>query len=1110
MSLRRVAHVRTGAGPGRAVHGSGYLVAPGLVLTAAHVVNGQGDASDGPVTVELAGRSPERLSAEILWIRYDDDVDAALLRLTAAPLPAPSDPAVRWGTLVTELSGREVVALGFPRLQRDDRGRDIEQLSGHIHPGTGARRRRYEIHGVTFPLRTGGAEQVSPWGGMSGAAVFHNDLLIGVVCHDRRPDGGSRLGATRVADLFAEPAFRAALRSATGVDPLLEPAEPARLLAPLVSDRTVLSPSMLLRAEAEVVPFRGRAEEKRQLVAWCEEDPDLVSVRILAGAGGLGKSRLARELVLDMHRRGWVAGLLDRPAAGDATDGLSLLTELRHDLLLVVDYAEGRPQEMREFLWHAHRRALHRPRIRLLLIARAPGAWNKDPMRADADVRAALSYAPVVELRPIAATTIDRRAAHRESARRFGARLDLLRYPFPRHAAGGTARWADLAETLPPPPDIDADRYGTPLDLQMAALTALLDAGTRRAAESRGAPLEQQLLDHEMAYWAWSAPAYRVDLLGEKLERAVAAATLCGAATRTEALDTLSRVPELPAHLLGEIALLLRNLYPPPPGRFWGQLQPDRLAEYLGWRALEGHEGLLPAVLTGATAEQQEQLLVTLVRGALGHLRADRFTAGAELFRRLETTADEIGGLHTEALRGCYAALPDWNLPPVARFGAWAAERLVDAFLSPRSGEDEACRRTREADLAWAWHQRWFYSVTDQAPGGVYEWVRQAVDLRRALAEADRDTYALALASSLHGLAYSQRYRDPEAALATQLEALAIVRTLPAGRKDRDAQVASVLHNLSIAYRDVGRAAEADRALEEAVRLRTALISREPDRYHHAFARSLAVLADAQAKLGRHRLAVAAAEGAVQYYRRFHAVDPTGADEFLAWSLGVLADRLAEVPGGLRTATDRAAEAERIQRRWARRYPEVYRADHAHALERLVRLLLLADDLPRALTASREALAVRVRLVDDSTGHGLADVAGAWSSLAHVYQRLGDRRRALHAVRQATDVVRGLPDAASAGNRNWLAALLGQWAAICLLTAAPGNARHHLEGIPPARESLAILCDLHGGRRNFPDGSPFPAAGTLDQLERRLGRRPAVSNLTVVQWRPEFDLEGRT
>src|SRR5260370_468328 len=102
-----------------------------------------------------------------------------------------------------------VEAFGCPRLQKAPSRRLEEQLSGRVNPGTGTSAQRYEILSEDpLPATDTAADMLStPWAGMSGAALFSGDLLIGVIRLDRPAAARTRLPATRVLDLPAAPHF---------------------------------------------------------------------------------------------------------------------------------------------------------------------------------------------------------------------------------------------------------------------------------------------------------------------------------------------------------------------------------------------------------------------------------------------------------------------------------------------------------------------------------------------------------------------------------------------------------------------------------------------------------------------------------------------------------------------------------------------------------------------------------------------------------------------------------------------------------------------------------------------------------------------------------------
>ncbi|MEE4546966.1 hypothetical protein V2S66_34005, partial [Streptomyces sp. V4-01] len=200
----RLAVVRCG---GR--QGSGYLLTPWLVLTAAHLVEGAED-----VRVTVPGPQGEvRCDRAGLWPREQSGVDVALLA-SARELAAPESFAWagnRWARLSSLGPVPDCVAVGFPYVQRDAAGRlDTEQLTGVYKPGSGMFTGRdvLALDGVPPAARPDG---ISPLAGMSGAAVFAGGVLLGVVTADPTGWQHGRVTVTPLHRLLDEPDFTAVL-----------------------------------------------------------------------------------------------------------------------------------------------------------------------------------------------------------------------------------------------------------------------------------------------------------------------------------------------------------------------------------------------------------------------------------------------------------------------------------------------------------------------------------------------------------------------------------------------------------------------------------------------------------------------------------------------------------------------------------------------------------------------------------------------------------------------------------------------------------------------------------------------------------------------------------
>ncbi|MFF0429123.1 tetratricopeptide repeat protein [Streptomyces sp. NPDC004520] len=808
--------------------GSGYLVAPRLVLTAAHVLDDLDPAAGKPVTVSLPDTGEREYHAVVCWQRTDDTTDAALIEITDGQdgwqvPPSLGDlltrPPQRYGLIIGNRP-LPVTATGFPRMQKnaDDGRRLDEQLTGLIAPGTGALAGRYEISSTDPAPGTGGAGVTggSRWSGMSGAIVladdgFGGDLLCGVVRRDRLADGGTRLTATTAANLLTDDAFRTLVKEHTGWEPVLEPIEPAHLLTPATVDRNFRSPAALLRADTEAVAFHGRDTELADLHAWCENGPPSLSIQVMTGPGGQGKTRLARRLTDTLSRHGWVTGhlrsdLTDDPTLDGTAPGFTTLNTAL-PLLLVVDYAETRPRLLRRLITHLHR---SRHRVRLLLLARSDGEWRTGSLQAIPAVRDLLEEAPVTPLAPLIPTSRpaeDRRNAFHRAAGDLAHLLPLI----PTLPA---CDWLSLAAELKPSADLHDHRYGNVLTLQMTALVDLLQHGPHPVDAAPGAPPERTLLKHEDRFWEASAkaPAHKLGLNASTLGAAVAVAALCGAGTRHEAVQVITTLPGIPDHRAASAADWLASLYPSDGDRYWGSLQPDRVAEHHASHVLESEAVSLPALLAAGSPAQQAQTIVVLARAAVAHYNAGRTVNSEHVLHSLDTAlgttpltrpalqaaavalsyparvtvplALALTTALVQANRQLAAADPAAYEPDFAASLSNLSNRLteagrrVEALATPEQAV-EIYRRLTAADLA-AYEPRLAASLSNlsirlSVAGRGTEALtaaEQAVEIRRRLAAANPAAYEPGLAQSLTGLSMTTVAGDPSGALRMTTEAV--------------------------------------------------------------------------------------------------------------------------------------------------------------------------------------------------------------------------------------------------------------------------------------------------------------------------------------------------
>lgn len=242
-------------------YGTGYVIGPTLVLTARHVLSDRVWVRFG------AGPDPSvRIEAEPVWRAEGEEVDLALLRL-ATPLPRVRVP--RLGHILPETTrSLPFTAAGFPAFNEIVYGgpvREVEQVDGQIRTLSNAKSGLVDLFREDRPLTLGGE-----WRGMSGAAVFARDALVGVVITTGASDAplrAIRIAAATGAYTSALPGFTEppesverfrALLAADGISP---DAEPARR-RPTYAD-TILS---------QTCDLRERSAELAELAAFAVSD----------------------------------------------------------------------------------------------------------------------------------------------------------------------------------------------------------------------------------------------------------------------------------------------------------------------------------------------------------------------------------------------------------------------------------------------------------------------------------------------------------------------------------------------------------------------------------------------------------------------------------------------------------------------------------------------------------------------------------------------------------------------------------------------------------------------------------------------------------------------
>lgn len=623
------------------------------------------------------------------------------------------------------------------------------------------------------------------------------------------------------------------------------------------------SPSALLRPDSLLPALVGRDEELARLEQWCLRDDDF-DIRLVTGAAGQGKSRLARELMQLVKANNWHVEPLSLAVNGEET----VLQLPTRPSLLVLDYAETRSEQLFHVLTALLEHGVH-DKVRFLLLARTATDWWNALLARDSEVADLVAD---ITVQPIAPLTRSRE------------RVNELY---------STACQQFAMETGSPPvlnTSAPYKSYSSVLDVLADALTTVISSGPNTK------PGTDRLLAHERRYIAASAAAAGIDELDDvDLNRICAALTFYGAATEIDATQLISECsPDLSPVVTRKVGRLFRRLYPGAQTYIDG-LRPDALAEDLIAGVLID-DGRLPGSADGPESaarntDQRHRALLTLSRAAtrypevareLEHVVAngDRvlYLIAIEVASQLETPDQltsalkkEAAGRSAEELAILLGRIPDETVA-LSDLAAQLARQIIEEI--PDSGTPTLQDITtamecsnRFSDAGWvdqaaqsaqlAVERLRLFAPTTETESALGRalcnlsnrlWERG--ELARSLRPADEAIQHLVDANAqpvvLAGARSNLAFRLAE--LDRYDEALAEVRAaqlhLAGHENDTDAQVAktrgSILNNMSCILLSSGRADAARTYAAECVKLRRSQALQNRDRFLPFVARALA------------------------------------------------------------------------------------------------------------------------------------------------------------------------------------------------------------------------------------------------------------------------------
>jgi len=830
-----------------------------------------------------------------------------------------------------------------------------------------------------------------------------------------------------------------------GVSPSLKLIRPLRE-RPAQTSASADEAALLVYHE-EATAFVGHKKLLDEFITWATTtDPGHpVSVRVLTGGAGTGKTRFAMELCRALEQRqgaSWQAGFVrDREASRFLSQTNLSDWGWQAPTLAVFDYAmtltDVLPGWMEEL---AEVQDSPRP-LRILLLERhadPEAGWLKQVFPGGYSLTGRMLDGHPVYLPGLSDPDIQI-GIMQAMLKRLGSTVTL--------PADAPAFRDHLAQT---------DWAGAPLYLMMAAMVINRQGDVGQVLSLRRTDLAKTVAEHECSRLTRASNGN--PSLQRFLSHMAALATLCGGLDGGTLLECIRQEKKALGHeALGNdaVAHTLKQLLPDCKDGV-APILPDIVGEaflfmYLGHgqtqasteavlRAFPKTPAMVAAVLIrcvqdfapatlspeDAARAVEQKLAVAWLHAVVGHedIPLQMLMVLSNAMPEHTLALRELGMMLAERLVVDLRKLPERNMEQQVAFfislnnlalrrsalgqRKEALETALEALILARAlskDHPETCFPNLAMILN---NLSQFYFDIGQREEALAA-AQEATDLYRNLVRTNPKAFISSLAKSLHNLANRlPELGEYDDALVAAQESVNIFHELTNSNKYVYCHdLACSLNIFSCSLAHLGFLHEALKSAQEAVIINSTLANINQEAFLPNLASSLINLSNRFSNLGQGTNALSAAQEAVTIRRALVLDHPEAFGPNLAMSLENLANRLSEL-GQDEIALSTAEEAVGIYRAMAQANPKAFRPNLAGCLNSLANKLFKLEQYERALATAQEAITIRRALVLNRPEVFLPDLADSLNNLVPIFFNCDRREEAVVAAQEAVNIRRVL------------------------------------------------------------------------------------------------------